>query len=209
MWYHNGSTLPFQPNFVSCHALLPDGIYWPRLKYRFHLVVRCAILHADETIRLYDVSIDLRIGWFQLCLLAQDCSRHSASSSDHRSEKLAETRPFGCLEPPNCSLLLVTVSRCTAGAPSSVGSGEQRFQLDMPCASRYPRRICWVTVYFVFCLSVNASFFRISLSDLCRRLLARLTSATKFMYFENGYDESSIRGAPLRTVALHEINVRH
>ena len=55
-----------------------------------------------------------------------------------------------------------------------------------------------------FCLFVrNASFFRISLRDLCRRLLARLTSATKFVYFENGYDESSSRGAPLRTVALH------
>ena len=54
------------------------------------------------------------------------------------------------------------------------------------------------------CLSVcHASFFRISLRDLCRRLLARLTSATKFVYFENGYDESSSRGAPLRTVALH------
>ena len=55
-----------------------------------------------------------------------------------------------------------------------------------------------------FCLFVcHASFFRISLRDLCRRLLARLTSATKFVYFENGYDESSSRGAPLRTVALH------
>ena len=59
-----------------------------------------------------------------------------------------------------------------------------------------------------FCLSVtlfvrHASFFRISLRDLCRRLLARLTSATKFVYFENGYHESSSRGAPLRTVALH------
>ena len=55
-----------------------------------------------------------------------------------------------------------------------------------------------------FCLFVcHASFFRISLRDLCRRLLARSTSATKFVYFENGYHESSIRGAPLRTVALH------
>jgi hypothetical protein len=60
-----------------------------------------------------------------------------------------------------------------------------------------------------FCLSVclsvrHASFFQISLRGLCRRLLARLTSATKFVYFENGYDKSSIRGAPLRrTVALH------
>ena len=59
-----------------------------------------------------------------------------------------------------------------------------------------------------FCLSVclfvcHASFFRISLRDLCRRLLARLTSATKFVYFENRYHESSSRGAPLRTVALH------
>jgi hypothetical protein len=51
----------------------------------------------------------------------------------------------------------------------------------------------------------NASFFRISLQDLCRRLLARLTSATTFVYLENRYDESSStsRGAPLRTVALH------
>jgi hypothetical protein len=55
-----------------------------------------------------------------------------------------------------------------------------------------------------FCLFVcHASFFRISLRDLCRSLLARLTSATKFMYIENGYHESSSRGAPLRTVALH------
>ena len=46
-------------------------------------------------------------------------------------------------------------------------------------------------------------FFQISLHDLCRRLLARLTSATKFVYFENRYHESSSRGAPLRTVALH------
>jgi hypothetical protein len=49
----------------------------------------------------------------------------------------------------------------------------------------------------------HASLFRTSLRDLCRRLLARLTSAPKFMYYENGYDESSRRGAPLRTVALH------
>ena len=51
----------------------------------------------------------------------------------------------------------------------------------------------------------HASLFRTSLRDLCRRLLARLTSATKFMYYENGYDESSRRGEPLRTVpvALH------
>ena len=52
---------------------------------------------------------------------------------------------------------------------------------------------------FVCC----TSFFRISLRDLCRRLLARLTPATKFVYFENRYHESSNRGAPLRTVALH------
>ena len=39
------------------------------------------------------------------------------------------------------------------------------------------------------------SFFRISLRDLCRRILARSTSATKFVYFENWYDESSSRGA--------------
>ena len=53
------------------------------------------------------------------------------------------------------------------------------------------------------CLSHQASVFRISLRDLCRSLHARLTSATKFMYIENGYDKSSNRGAPLRTVALH------
>ena len=34
---------------------------------------------------------------------------------------------------------------------------------------------------------------------LCRRLLARLTPATKFVYLENRYHESSSRGAPLRT----------
>ena len=38
----------------------------------------------------------------------------------------------------------------------------------------------------------NASFFRM--------LLARSTSATKFVYFESKYDESSSRGAPSRTV---------
>ena len=52
------------------HALLPDGIYWPQQLWRrivircavsaskkchSFLVVRSAILHADETIRMYDV----------------------------------------------------------------------------------------------------------------------------------------------------------
>ena len=44
---------------------------------------------------------------------------------------------------------------------------------------------------FVCLFVCPASFFRISLRDLCRKLLARSTSATKFVYFENGYDESS------------------
>jgi hypothetical protein len=56
---------------------------------------------------------------------------------------------------------------------------------------------------FVCLFVCNASFFQISLRDLCTRLLARSTSATKFVYFENKYHESSTRGAPLRTVALH------
>ena len=48
----------------------------------------------------------------------------------------------------------------------------------------------------VVCLFVrNASFFQISRRDLCRRLLARLTSVTKFVYIENWYYESSIRGS--------------
>jgi hypothetical protein len=65
--------------------------------------------------------------------------------------------------------------------------------------------VCVSFVTSRFRLSVcNASFFQISLRDLCTSLLvARLTSATKFAYFENGYHESSSRGAPLRTVALH------
>ena len=46
--------------------------------------------------------------------------------------------------------------------------------------------------------------FQISLHDLCRRILARSTSATNFVYFENGCHESSSSGAPLRTVALHD-----
>ena len=50
------------------------------------------------------------------------------------------------------------------------------------------------------CLPATPHFFKFPLRDLCRRLLARLTSAAKFMYFENGYDESSNRGASLRTV---------
>ena len=62
-----------------------------------------------------------------------------------------------------------------------------------------PGFVCLFVCLFV----CHASFFRISLRDLCRRLLARLTSATKFVYFENRYHESSSRGAPLRTVALH------
>jgi hypothetical protein len=65
------------------------------------------------------------------------------------------------------------------------------------------REFCPFRVMSV-CLSVcYISVFRISLRDLRRRLLARLTSATKFVYFENGYHESSSRGAALRTVALH------
>ena len=44
-------------------------------------------------------------------------------------------------------------------------------------------------------LVCHVSFFRISLSDLCRRLLARSITATNFIWFENGYYESSIRGA--------------
>jgi hypothetical protein len=66
-------------------------------------------------------------------------------------------------------------------------------------------RVSFVTSGFCLsvCLSVrHALFFRISLRDLCRRLLARLTSATKFVYFENRKHETSSRGAPLRTLAL-------
>ena len=52
------------------------------------------------------------------------------------------------------------------------------------------------------CLSLcHASFFQISLRDLCSVLLARSTSATNFIYFENRYDESSSRGAA--SLALH------
>jgi hypothetical protein len=50
------------------------------------------------------------------------------------------------------------------------------------------------------CLS-HALFFRTSLRYLCRWLLASSTSATKFVYFENGYDESSGGEAPW--LALH------
>ena len=42
---------------------------------------------------------------------------------------------------------------------------------------------------------IHYAVHQISLRDLCRRLLARSTSATKFMYFENGYDDSSSSGA--------------
>jgi hypothetical protein len=47
--------------------------------------------------------------------------------------------------------------------------------------------VCHFRVLFVCC----SSFFLISLRDLCRRLLARSTFATKFVYFENRYHESS------------------
>ena len=40
---------------------------------------------------------------------------------------------------------------------------------------------------FVCLFVCYVSFFRISLRDLCTRLLARLTLDTKFVYFENGY----------------------
>jgi hypothetical protein len=63
--------------------------------------------------------------------------------------------------------------------------------------------VCHFRILFVFLSVCRASFFRISLRNLCRRLLARLTSATKFVYFENRDHESSSRGAPLRTVDLH------
>ena len=47
------------------------------------------------------------------------------------------------------------------------------------------------------CLSVrHASFFAISLRDLCRRLVARSIFASNVMYFENEYDKRSSRGAP-------------
>ena len=42
----------------------------------------------------------------------------------------------------------------------------------------FPGSFVWLSV----CLSRNASFFEISLRDLCRNLLARSTSATNFMY---------------------------
>ena len=88
-------------------------------------------------------------------------------------------------------VLLVTVHRRCAVISLCVGVWERMchgcaFVLSLPD--------------FV-CLSVcNASFSQISQRDLCRSLLARLTSATKFVYFKNGYYESSSRGAPVRTV---------
>ena len=45
-------------------------------------------------------------------------------------------------------------------------------------------------------LSVTPHFLEFSLVDLSRRLLAKSTSSTKFVYIENEYYESSIRGAP-------------
>jgi hypothetical protein len=61
-----------------------------------------------------------------------------------------------------------------------------------------------VCVSLPLCLSVCNAFSQISLCGLCRRLLARLTSTTKFVYFENWYDESSSRGP----VALHACTTR-
>ena len=52
------------------------------------------------------------------------------------------------------------------------------------------------TVSVFVCPSRHASCFGISLHDLCRRLLARSTFVYNIVYFENGYHESSSRGAP-------------
>ena len=55
------------------------------------------------------------------------------------------------------------------------------------------------------CLFVrNASFFRIALRDLCRRLVARSTFSTKLIYFKNVYDKSSSIGAA--SLALHAMH---
>ena len=58
------------------------------------------------------------------------------------------------------------------------------------------RCVCNFRVLFVFISVCPASFFRNSLRDLCRRLHARSTSATKFVYFENRLNESSSRLRP-------------
>ena len=81
------------------------------------------------------------------------------------------------------------------------------------CGSRCAigeRSFCPFRDLFVFCLSVrNASFFGISLvlRDLCSRLVARSTSATKFVYFENGDDEARVECAVIRD--SFACNVRH
>ena len=81
--------------------------------------------------------------------------------------------PQDVISTPGCAMLLF--SRCAAPM-NSLGVGVREYM----CAIL---RVSFVTTGF---LSVrHAHVLGISLHDLCRKLHARSTSATNFMYFEN------------------------